>query len=77
MLVEYFVYIAHVEAYFLWMKILAHGNIRRRKRTLGNEKRGKKRPKKRERIPFCRNRKILDESNWYSTPPWRPDEVAI
>lgn len=42
MLVAYFVYIAHVEAYFLWIKILAHGNIRRRKRTLGNEKREKK-----------------------------------
>ena len=37
------------------------------KRHWGMKKEKKKRPKKKERIPFYQeNRKILDESNWYS-----------
>ena len=43
------------------------------------KKKGKKTgPKKKERIPFCREKKkILGESDWYSAPCWRPDEVAV
>ena len=48
------------------------------KRHWGMKKEKRKRPKKKERIPFYQeNRKILDESNWYSTPRWRPDEVSV
>ena len=81
MLFAYFIYIArlensHVEAYIASRKIFAHEKIQR-ENSLGKEKGKKTSPKRKERIPFCQEKKkIFVESDWFFAPRWRPHEVA-
>ena len=46
-----------VKALWLWKKIFAHGKIKRRRKLLGKKKGKKTDPKKKERVPFCQEKK--------------------
>ena len=68
MLFPYFVYIAHLEALFSRKNLCSWKN----QKSLVKEKGKITGPKKKERVPFCQEKKLRCDSDWY----WRSSTLT-
>ena len=73
-------YKIHTWKLFVYGKIFARGKIKIGRKSLGKKEKKKKGPKKKERVPFCQEKKKKSFVKvTEGTPRWRPDfdkEVA-